>query len=220
MTGTLIGYDPGGQDNHGLALADVRDGHVVTVTTERLPHAGAVLKAILALDSPLGLGIDTLTCWSTSRVGYRPGDRWLRARDKYRRVKGSVVAPNALRGSMSTNGMAVLIAVRQKWHDIRVTETHPKVLYYAGCETVWHFTDKASDMTSRLNHWLDAKIEPKGEAMSEHEWDAAISVLPVIHGLDGSWKLDLHTLPTTSDERLVKPCGETHYFWPPDGWSG
>ena len=119
--------------------------------------------------------------------------------------------------------MAVLIAVRQKWPDIRVTETHPKVLYYAGCkEKAWNFTDRASDMTSHLNHWLDLDhgVELKGEAMSEHEWDAAISVLPVLHGLDGSWRLDLHALPPNSDERLVKPCGETHYFWPPDGWSG
>ena len=36
MTGTVIGYDPGGNRKHGVARATVRDGDIVNVTTKTL----------------------------------------------------------------------------------------------------------------------------------------------------------------------------------------
>ena len=62
----------------------------------------------------------------------------------------------------------------------------------------------------RLSRLLDVDIAPH----NEHEWDAAISILPVVRRLHESWELDLHDLPTGSDERLVHPCGTTNYVWP------
>ena len=208
MTGTVVGYDPGGNGNHGFARAKVRDGDIVCVTTKTLQTAEDVVRSILGGEKPLGLGIDTLTCWGTGHSGWRPADRWLG--HQFPVVKASIVAPNSLYGAMCLNGMAVLVTVRQAFPDIFVTETHPKVLYYERCKQRYDYSGQnASAMNACLNCWLGVKVEPR----NEHEWDAAISILPVVRGLHGSWQ-DLHALPPDSGERLLQPCGETTYMWP------
>ena len=209
MTGTVIGYDPGGNRKHGLARATVRDGNIVNVTTETLCAVEDVVASILNIETPLGLGIDTLTCWGTGQSGWRPADHWLRQR--YRDVQNSVVAPNSLYGAMSLNGMASLVAVRQAFPDIFVTETHPKVLCYAQFNQRYNYNgSNTSVMNKRLRRLLAVDVVPQ----NEHEWDSAISILAAVRGLQGSWQRDLHALPTDSDERLVEPCGRTAYVWP------
>ena len=209
MTGTVVGYDPGGNCKHGLAQAMVRDGAIVSVATKTHRHAEDVVASILGIETPLGLGIDTLTCWGTGRSGWRPADCWLRQR--YPAVKESIVAPNSLWGAMSVNGMAVLVAVRRVRSGIFVTETHPKVLCYALFNEPWDFKGQNTTvMNERLSQMLGVDVTPQ----NEHEWDAAISMLAVVGGLRGTWKRDLHALPTYSDERLVQPCGRTAYVWP------
>ena len=211
MTGTVVGYDPGGNCKHGLARATVRDGDIVSVTTETLPTVEDVVASILDIETPLGLGIDTLTCWSTGCSGWRPADRWLRQRCYPADVKNSVLAPNSLRGAMSVNGMAVLVAVRQAFPGIFVTETHPKVLYYALFKKCYDYKGpNTSVMNKCLSRLLDVDVAPQ----NAHEWDAAISILPVVRRLHGSWECDLHALPTDSHEQLVHPCGRTAYVWP------
>ena len=211
MTGTVVGYDPGGNCKHGLARATVRDGDIVCVTTETLPTVENVVALICNIETPLlGLGIDTLTCWSTGCSGWRPADRWLRHR--YPDVQNSIQSPNSIYGAMSVNGMAVLVAVREKFPDIFVTETHPKVLYYALFKKCYRYKGpNTSVMDKCLSRLLnDVDVAPQ----NEHEWDAAISILPVVRRLHESWELDLHDLPTVSDERLVHPCCTTNYVWP------
>ena len=210
MTGTVVGYDPGGNGNHGFACAKIRNGNIVgPVATKTLPTAEDVVRSILGGEKPLGIGVDTLTCWSTGHAGWRPADRWLI--DRYPPAQTAVIASNALRGAVSVNGMAVLTAVRQAFPDIFVTETHPKVLYYARCKQRYDYVANAPAMNACLNCWLGVNVEPQPE--TDHEWDAAISILPVIRGLHGSWQ-DLHSLPTVPDERLFHPCGKTTYMWP------
>ena len=211
MTGTVVGYDPGGNDKHGLALAKVEDGEIVSVTTKTLGTVEKVLTWICKSEKPLvGLGIDTLTCWSTGRSGWRPADRWLRC--QYCQVKNSVIASNSLSGSMSVNGMAVLFAVRQAFPRIFVTETHPKVLYYARSKRLYDYkVPNKSVMDKHLSESLDGvDVAPE----DDHQWDAAISILPVVRGLDGKWQNDLHAMATNDDERLVRPCSGTAYMWP------
>ena len=208
MTGTVVGYDPGGNGNHGFARAMVRGGDVVCVTTKTLQTAEDVVRSILDGEKPVGIGIDTLTCWSTGHSGWRPADRWLL--QDYPDMQGAVIAPGGLRGAMCLNGMAVLAAVRQAFPDIFVTETHPKVLYYELFKDRYDYNGpNESIMDERLSELLGLDIEPQ----TEHEWDAAISILPVVRRLHGSWQ-DLHARPTDPGERLIHPCGKTTYMWP------
>lgn len=209
MTGTLVGYDPGGNGKHGVARATVRGGEIVKVTTETLDDVEDVIASILDIRTPLGLGVDTLTCWATGPSGWRPADCWLRGH--YRDVQHSVASPNSLYGAMSLSGMAVLVAVRQAFPDVFVTETHPKVLYYARFKEHYDYNGpNISVMNARLRQLLAVHVAPH----NEHEWDAAMSILSVVRGLAGTWQRDLHALPTASDERLVQPCGRTAYMWP------
>ena len=209
MTGIVIGYDPGGNGKHGVARATLRDGDILSVTTTTCNVVEDVVASIVNNETPLGLGVDTLTCWATGHNGWRPADRWLRQR--YDCVQNSVVAPNSLYGAMSLSGMALLVTVRQAFPDLFVTETHPKVLYYTQFNERYDYTGpNASVMDKRLRQLLAANVAPR----NEHEWDAAISILAVVRGLNGSWRRDLHDLPTDLHECLVHPCGRTAYVWP------
>jgi hypothetical protein len=49
--------------------------------------------------------------------------------------------------------------------------------------------------------------------VNEHEWHAALSALVAMEGEPGRWTHDLHCLATRDDERLLVPCGTTHYWW-------
>lgn len=212
MTGTVVGYDPGGNGDHGLAQATVRDGSIVSVCTETLGTLEDVVASVLRIETLLGLGIDTLTCWGGGSSGLRLADRWLRQR--YRTEWKRVVSPNSLRGAMSVNGMGLLIAVRGEFPDVYITETHPKVLWYALRKQPYDFTDAyASVMNECLSSWLAVDVAPR----NEHEWDSAISILAVVRGLQGQWQHDLHALPTRPGELLVQPCGRTAYVWPEQG---
>lgn len=210
MTGIVIGYDPGGNDKHGVARATVRDGIIQDMTTRILPDVESVISFVLEYEPLLGIGVDTLTCWATGKSGFRPADLWLR--DKYPDQRNRVVSPNSLSGSMSINGMALLVEVRRRCgDDVFVTETHPKVLYYALRNE--HYDYQGSSKT-RMNRHLCDVLRVEVEPQKSHEWDAAISILPVVRWLDGSWPGDLHTLPTGPDEHLIRPCGNTSYVWP------
>jgi len=77
----------------------------------------------------VGIGIDTFTKWATGKSGWRPADLWLRA--KYPDVALSVASPNSLYGSMTVGGMAVKSWFFYQYPKAVISETHPKVLYFA-----------------------------------------------------------------------------------------
>lgn len=209
MTGTVMGYDPGGNDKHGVAFARVRDGSIVDVVTRTCRFVEEVIQFALDNERLLGIGVDTLTCWATGPSGLRPADEWLRR--KYASQRNRVIASNSLYGSMSVNGMAFLFEVRERYPDVFMTETHPKVLYYALCREVYDYRGPNKTlMDNRLDEWLSARVAPQ----TGHEWDAAISTLAVVRGLDGSWPLDLHALSNVGHGRAIYPCGRTSFVWP------
>lgn len=208
-TGTVIGYDPGGNGKHGVACAAIQDGNILNVTTSTFPAVEDVIALILNSKTPLGIGVDTLTCWATGASGWRPADRWLRKR--YDCLRNSVAAPNSLYGSMCVSGMALLVVVRQAFPQLFVTETHPKVLYYELHRERYDYNGpKKALMDKSLSQLLGVEVAPR----NDHEWDAAVSTLPVLRGLDGSWPRNLHALPMDCDGRLISPCGKTAYVWP------
>jgi len=128
QTGLIVGYDPGGDGAHGIALLSLDAGRTTSVVTKTFDTTEAVIAYVERFSAVLALGVDTLTCWSTGPGGWRPADRWLRAR--YEAVRNSVMTPNGLAGSMGINGMSVLLAMRAKYPRVIVVETHPKVLYW------------------------------------------------------------------------------------------
>lgn len=204
----IVGYDPGGNGAHGLAILTVAQAGRPRVVTATLATAEEVATQVEALGPVAALGVDTLTCWSTGVSGFRPADRWLRS--QYPEVSNSVASPNSLYGSMGLNGMAVVLATREAHPAALVTETHPKVLYWHLARKRYAWNARSQAMAEELCAWLRCEVE----ASTEHEWDAAISAYAALLGMEGAWTRDLHALPIRRGERLVAPAGATHYFWP------
>lgn len=208
LSGTFVGYDPGGDKKHGIAEMRIENGSVVSLVTKTLGTTEDVIAYTESLPALVGLGVDTLTCWSTGQGGWRPADRYLRRR--YEGVRNSVVTPNGMFGSMGLNGMAFLVAMRRRYPGVPVTETHPKVLH-------WHLYGKPHDHSARkreMNEDLGLLIGKRTDPTDEHQWDAATSAYAAFKGLAGHWPQDLHTHELAKGERLIMPCGMTNYFWP------
>jgi hypothetical protein len=205
---TFAGYDPGGNGKHGLALLDTVRGKAISLETTTLATPEAVLQRLQDVDNLVGIGIDTLTCWSTGSSGWRPADRWLRM--QYPEVRPSIVSPNGMYGSMGLNGMSVLCVLRSISPGLVITETHPKVLHWALRRSKYDYGEGHNEMDGALTVELGINVQ----TTNDHEWDAASSLLPLLRGYDEDWTQDLHQLPTAPTERIVQPCGETHYFWP------
>jgi len=119
------------------------------------------------------------------------------------------MSPNTLSGSMGINGMSVLIEVAKKFENIKLSETHPKVLYYALTQQKYDYQLNNNEMDQYLSDKLGIEFETK----NDHEWDAVISAYALLMGIVGTWKYNLHKLPLKQG-RIIKPCGKTFYYWP------
>lgn len=208
MNGTIVGYDPGGNGSHGIAALLIREGETTGIELDTLDTAECVIRWMEGLNPIIGLGVDTLSCWSTGPGGWRDADLWLR--ENYPSARNSVVAPNSLYGSMALNGMSVLIASRGRYGGLPITETHPKVLYAALSGAQYDYAAGDESMTQRLAQWLRLPVQVR----NEHEWDAAISALAAFKGISGAWERDLLPQEHREDSRLVSPCGPVNYWWP------
>jgi hypothetical protein len=208
LEGTIIGYDPGGNDSHGLALIRYKDNLIIDIKVSTHSTAQSVLDEISMLDNVIAIGVDTLTCWSTGPSGWRPADRWLKK--EYREITHSIASANSLFGSMGLNGMSVLLSLKAIFPKIKISETHPKVLYFEISKRKYDYKESRAEMDSFLSALLGNTVVTR----NDHEWDAVISVLAVANGMTGKWANNLHSLPTEKNEKLVEPCGQTVYWWP------
>jgi hypothetical protein len=109
---------------------------------------------------------------------------------------------------MAVSGMALLVALGQP--SLFVTETHPKVLFRVLAKANYNYVDRREFMDDVLARLLGLSLAPG----NEHEWDAALSAYAALEGLSGRWPHDLHSNPSRDGERLLTPCGVTHYCWP------
>lgn len=208
INGKIVGYDPGGNDRHGVAALLVVDDQPVQLSFNTVRNAEAALHWFTLEGMPLAAGIDTLTVLSTGDSGWRPADRWLRG--QYAGVRNSVVNPNYLQGSMALNGLAVMVSLRGVCNSVLISETHPKVLYFRLSGIQYDYEANQNAMNAHLTQWLGLGAN----TANDHEWDAAISCFAVLEGLAGRWPTDLHQLPTVPGESLVQPGGPSHYYWP------
>jgi hypothetical protein len=69
FTGKIIGYDPGGNDNHGVASLIIDDGLPIKLSFATVRNAQAALEWFTIDEMPLAAGIDTLTVLSMSDSG-------------------------------------------------------------------------------------------------------------------------------------------------------
>jgi len=191
---SLLGYDPGGDHSHGLALCEVaqvggrwspQSIQVATVSIVREAVAWVESKAAGA--TILAVGVDTITEWNSGSAGWRPADLWLRSR--YPAMVKSIAAPNALYGSMPVGGAAFLTMMAPRFHldGTQVTEAHPKVVYHAmtGRKHTWE-TDREF-MANWLLQELRLDLTPTVFGHLDHPFDAAVSLLPALSGLNGDW---------------------------------
>ena len=80
-----MGYDPGGENAHGVALLEVREHNdrwyptsLQVAETRCLRDAIAWFEQRTAAGRIVAAGIDTLTEWNTGTCGWRAADLWLR----------------------------------------------------------------------------------------------------------------------------------------------
>ncbi len=208
MSTLYLGYDPGGDGRHGVAAVDTKQAICTTVDTAQkavewfFEHSRG--------HEPTALGIDTLTLWSTGPAGWRPADRALRA--AYPSVRNSIAASNSLSGSMPINGVAVALALCKEFPKLQITETHPKVLYFALMGLVYNFHQQRDQMVKKLAEWVAVKT---CEVRTDHEWDALLSAYAARQWATRQWQIDLHLLSAVAGETLIPAHGKkAHYAWP------
>lgn len=220
--GFVVGYDPGGKDAHGVAALEVREGNLrwipsVLHVNEAKTLGGAVswIERTCRGGRIVAVGIDTLTEWNSGVSGWRSADLWLRR--KYPLVVKSVVAPNSIYGSMAINGAAFLTILGPRFRSdgTMVTEVHPKVCFFAltGKKHAW------IDDDPQMWDWLLAELgieSPDFVRGKGHHFDAGMAVMAALRGLNGDWKLDLHSASEAASNGPVRFFGETHYWWPHD----
>lgn len=220
----VLGYDPGGNGRHGLAVLQVQQQQGLWVASrivalKALPDVQAVVacaEAYIGSGVLVATGIDTLTAWSGGPSGWRLADLWLRQR--YPTVNNSVASPNSLFGSMSIGGSLLLHWLSQRQdHGGMVTEAHPKVCYHAMRQELhpWAKHAKPGQRTEGWR-WLlqELGLGLHDEALAEdadHGFDALMGCLAALRGLNGQWTLDLHEAGRPME---VHPFGRTHYWWP------
>jgi hypothetical protein len=106
---------------------------------------------------------------------------------------------------MAVQGMALAIAARQKWPDVKLVEAHPKALYYATSNLKYRWPGE-------MSRWLFQQIKSANETMvaTEHEWDALISAWAALQGASGYWTNDLRQL----SQSAIEPVSDVAYWWP------
>jgi len=208
LTGTVLGYDPGGDGKHGVAFATCEEGVVTGCSVATLRTAEQVIAVAAEYSDLVAVGIDTLTCWSTGPSGWRPADRWLK--ERYKQITHSIASANSLFGSMGLNGMSVLMTLRANNPALVISETHPKVLHFALQGIKYDYGNNRPEMDAFLSQVFSQPINTS----NDHEWDAAISVYAVLQGIAGRWSNDLHAIAPGQGEQIIEPCGATCYWWP------
>lgn len=223
----ILGYDPGGNGDHGVALMEVEKrgdrfepiGLPVFKTCKTVSDVIRSVETELKDGTLVATGIDTLTAWSHSWSGRRPADASLQ--ERYKGVAASVDSPNHINGAMAINGALVL-----HWLNARkdkggvVTEAHPKVCFFA----LWDGKARhpwASQLTPPPAELLESKKWLLGQlhlsdallpnfGAQDHTFDALLSCLAAWKGLNKDWTADLHKLRGD----IVHPFFATHYWWP------
>jgi Protein of unknown function (DUF429) len=196
-----LGFDPGGEHGFGVSVLDGTEVSATTVSSVAEAFAWTIQRC--GQRQPVAAGIDTMLHWSDAAGGWRPADKRLRA--AYPAARSSVLSPNGLYGSMGIGGVALALRLRHQWPDIRLNETHPKVLAFAFRQERHTDADPAAAINWLAQHaGLDLTRVKTG-----HELDAVLSAWATREGLSKGW-----TELVTDDPALIFPAGPVTYLWP------
>src|SRR5690554_638106 len=94
FSGSIAGYDLGGNSAHGLAIVKFAEGKCEELSIQTHRNTESALCTIESYGEISAIGIDTLAAWSTGDSGWRQADLWLRR--TYKRIQSSIVLPNGL----------------------------------------------------------------------------------------------------------------------------
>lgn len=194
-----IGIDPGGEGNFGVAIL-FQDGRAETFCVDCADEAVTqVVDALLG--APSGIGIDAPLWWSSGRSSDRLVDQWLRR--SYGLAGGNVQAANSLRGAALVQGVMFAQRMREKFPDIKITESHPKAIWAAMRIVKW------SDFAIQYGLTVDIA------GAQEHERDAIIAAVCAREGFEGRWPNDLRKQRHASEQDPATYwLAPVHYFWP------
>ena len=201
-TTNYLGFDPGGQI--GVALFTVENGqcHCATDCVDSVERALACATSLLNSRTPNAAGLDALLYWETTKSGWRQADHWLR--EKYPTVRNSILSSNSMAGSMAVQGMSLAMLLRQRWRQIELIETHPKVLYYALAKRKYKWP-------LGMRAWLLNEMNCVSiDIANDHCFDAALSAWAAFKGHTRCWNRDLRAL----SDAPIEPSGPCAFWWP------
>jgi hypothetical protein len=197
----VLGFDPGGGRSFGAAVLSKSEFAVTTVECVRDALTWAI--DCCGAQIPVAAGIDALLHWSDEPSGWRPADRALRM--AYPRLRSSVLSPNSLFGPMTIGGIALAFRLRERWPNLVLNETHPKVLSSALAGQ--HYRPEQAQ--SAMDWCVDLSRLTGGLLQNAHELDAVISAWATQTGLMQGWP-DL----VRDDKHLIFPLGKVRFLWP------
>ncbi|MCY4101512.1 MAG: hypothetical protein OXF46_11445 [Rhodobacteraceae bacterium] len=168
----------------------------------------------------LGMGIDAPMWWSSKLGGGRKSDILIR---KNVIEKSTVLSGNSLSGAALIGGMLLALRIREKYPQVKITESHPKALLQTLIKKeTGEITKKdlKNEMPKMRQKFPEMYQISNGWPSNEDEQDAAVASVCAREGITGRWKTDLAKdkyryceLEQNPEEYFLKPM---HYFWPDD----
>lgn len=208
----VLGFDPGGIRGFGCVHYDTVSGNRAGFTATSVDEA-VRWAAMVADVEPVAAGIDTLLYWQSTKSGWRGADQYLRAR--YPRCRNSVVSSNGLYGSMAVQGAVLAHRLRECWSNIRLTETHPKVLWHHLFERTPYPRDWREGVPVAASNWMASEHLDQILVADDHQFDALMSAWAAGKGFGGHWSRDLVAMDAVGQiGRNVSVVPNINYYWP------
>ena len=209
-TGFILGFDPGGNRKFGWCVCHTELGDLKLIATgladDAVDALTEVTQALRLCGLPketdvLAAGIDAPMFWSPT--GARKIDEHLRSVLKathFETPSGTVQQINSLWGACLVQGVLLGKHLRDKW-DLRITESHPKVLDHLLTHTG---QSEIKGMVDNLALGLDDPGRHKRDAIL-----SAATAWAMVHRLPG-WR-DLYA----DEPDPIQPFDTPVSYWMP-----
>ena len=116
------------------------------------------------------------------------------------------MSPNSLFGAMAIGGMALALRLRQKWPELELNETHPKVLLHALGNP--YDPKKSKTVQAAIRRFVSQGHYTEPNIEGEHQLDAALSAWATQKGVAESW-VDI----IGNRDNLLFPVEKVSYLW-------